>query len=44
MRRLDAVDELGELVRETLDAERVVVDAEEELEAAFLIRRRGGCR
>jgi hypothetical protein len=37
--RLDAIDELSELVREPLDAEWVVVDAEEELKAALLLRR-----
>jgi hypothetical protein len=36
--RLDAIDELGELVREPLDAGWIVVDAEEELEADFVAR------
>jgi hypothetical protein len=44
MRRLDAIDELGKLFREPLDSEWVVVDAEEKLEAAVHLRRRGGCR
>jgi hypothetical protein len=34
--RLDGVDELGEFVREPLDAEGVLVDAEEELDAPNL--------
>ena len=38
--RLDAINELGELVREALDAEGVVVDAEEELEAPRILGRR----
>jgi hypothetical protein len=37
---LDAIEELGELVWEHLDAEGVLVDAEEELKAPVLLRRR----
>ena len=39
LRRRSAVDELGELVQEALDAEWVVVDAEEELEAPRVLGR-----
>jgi hypothetical protein len=38
--RLGATDKLGELVRQSLDAEWVLVDAEDELRAPHLLRRR----
>jgi hypothetical protein len=37
--RLGTVDELSDFFREPLDAEGVLVDAEEELEAPVLLRR-----
>jgi hypothetical protein len=38
--QLGAVDELNEVIRETLDAEMVLLNAEEELKASRLLRRR----